>query len=80
MKAIIKELVDYIAKQLVDKPEEVVVKETQDDKSVLIELRVAPEDMGKVIGKQGKIAKSIRTLTKAAAAKEGKRVVVEILQ
>ncbi len=80
MKAIIKELVDYIAKQLVDKPEEVVVKETQDDKSVLIELRVAPEDMGKVIGKQGKIAKSIRTLTKAAAAKEGKRVVVEILR
>ncbi|MGI6469549.1 MAG: KH domain-containing protein [Syntrophomonadaceae bacterium] len=75
-----KELVDYIAKQLVDKPEEVVVKETQDDKSVLIELRVAPEDMGKVIGKQGKIAKSIRTLTKAAAAKEGKRVVVEILR
>jgi len=72
--------VDYIAKQLVDKPEEVVVKETQDDKSVLIELRVAPEDMGKVIGKQGKIAKSIRTLTKAAAAKEGKRVVVEILR
>jgi predicted RNA-binding protein YlqC (UPF0109 family) len=80
VKAIIKELVDYIAKQLVDKPEEVVVKETQDDKSVLIELRVAPEDMGKVIGKQGKIAKSIRTLTKAAAAKEGKRVVVEILR
>jgi len=75
-----KELVDYIAKQLVDKPEEVVVKETEDDKSVLIELRVAPEDMGKVIGKQGKIAKSIRTLTKAAAAKEGKRVVVEILR
>ncbi|HCF48718.1 MAG TPA: KH domain-containing protein [Syntrophomonas sp.] len=75
-----KELVDYIAKLLVDKPEEVVVKETEDDKSVLIELRVAPEDMGKVIGKQGKIAKSIRTLTKAAAAKEGKRVVVEILR
>ena len=75
-----KELVDYIAKLLVDKPEEVVVKETEDDKSVLIELRVAPEDMGKVIGKQGKIAKSIRTLTKATAAKEGKRVVVEILR
>ncbi len=75
-----KELVDYIARQLVDKPEEVVVKATEDDKAVLIELRVAPEDMGKVIGKQGKIAKSIRTLTKAAAAKEGKKVVVEILR
>jgi hypothetical protein len=78
--AIMKELVDYIARQLVDKPEEVVVKATEDDKAVLIELRVAPEDMGKVIGKQGKIAKSIRTLTKAAAAKEGKKVVVEILR
>lgn len=75
-----KELVDYIARLLVDKPEEVEVKETEDDKSVLIELRVAPEDMGKVIGKQGKIAKSIRTLTKAAAAKEGKKVIVEILR
>lgn len=75
-----KELVDYIARLLVDKPDEVEVKETEDDKAVLIELRVAPEDMGKVIGKQGKIAKSIRTLTKAAAAKEGKKVVVEILR
>ena len=75
-----KELVDYIARLLVDKPEEVVVNETEDDKAVLIELRVAPEDMGKVIGKQGKIAKSIRTLTKAAAAKEGKKVVVEIIR
>ncbi len=75
-----KELVDYIARLLVDKPEDVVVNETEDDKAVLIELRVAPEDMGKVIGKQGKIAKSIRTLTKAAAAKEGKKVVVEIIR
>ncbi|MGI6434251.1 MAG: KH domain-containing protein [Syntrophomonadaceae bacterium] len=75
-----KELVGFIAKLLVDKPDEVDVQERENDNSVIIELRVAPEDMGKVIGKQGKIAKSIRTLTKAAAAKEGKRVVVEILK
>lgn len=75
-----KELVGFIAKLLVDKPDEVDVRERENDSSVVIELRVAPEDMGKVIGKQGKIAKSIRTLTKAAAAKEGKRVIVEILK
>ena len=75
-----KELVEYIAKSLVDNPEEVVVKETEREKSVLIELRVALDDVGKVIGKQGKIAKSIRSLTKAAAAKRGKRVIVEIMR
>ncbi len=75
-----KELVGFIAKLLVDKPDEVDVQEIENDSSVLIELRVAPEDMGKVIGKQGRIAKSIRTLTKAAAAKEGKRVSVEIVK
>ncbi|MDD4171874.1 MAG: KH domain-containing protein [Syntrophomonas sp.] len=75
-----KELVEVIARTLVDNPEEVKVLETVNDKSVLLELRVAPDDMGKVIGKQGKIAKSIRTLTKAAAAKTGKRVAVEIMR
>lgn len=75
-----KELVEVIARSLVDKPEEVKVIESENDKSVLLELRVAPDDMGKVIGKQGKIAKSIRTLTKAAAAKAGKRVAVEIMR
>ena len=75
-----KELVETIARSLVDNPEEVKVIETENDKSVLLELRVAPDDMGKVIGKQGKIAKSIRTLTKAAAAKAGKRVAVEIMR
>ena len=75
-----KELVEMIARSLVDKPEEVQVIETESEKSVLLELRVAPDDMGKVIGKQGKIAKSIRTLTKAAAAKTGKRVAVEIMR
>lgn len=75
-----KELVELIARSLVDNPDEVEVIETENEKSVLLELRVAPDDMGKVIGKQGKIAKSIRTLTKAAAAKAGKRVAVEIMR
>lgn len=75
-----KELVEYIAKSLVDNPEEVEVREVEGDRSIILELRVAADDMGKVIGKQGKIAKSIRTLTKATAAKEGKRVVVEIMR
>jgi predicted RNA-binding protein YlqC (UPF0109 family) len=76
----VKELVEYIARSLVDNPEAVQVTEIEGERSIIIELRVAPDDMGKVIGKQGKIAKSIRTLTKATAAKEGKRVVVEILR
>lgn len=75
-----KDLVEYIAKSLVDNPQAVNVTEIESDNSVVIELRVAPEDMGKVIGKQGKIAKSIRTLSKAAAAKEGKRVAIEIMK
>jgi predicted RNA-binding protein YlqC (UPF0109 family) len=75
-----KELVQVIAMSLVDHPEEVVVTETETDKSIIVELKVAPEDMGKVIGKQGRIAKSIRTGGKAAATKDDKKVVVEILQ
>ena len=75
-----KKLVEMIARSLVDNPDEVQVTEIENDTSVLLELRVAPDDMGKVIGKQGKIAKSIRTLTKAAAAKAGKRVGVEIMR
>jgi predicted RNA-binding protein YlqC (UPF0109 family) len=76
----VKELVEYIARALVDNPDQVQVTEVDTEKSNIIELRVAPEDMGKVIGKQGKIAQSIRTLTKATAAKEGKRVTVEIMR
>ena len=75
-----KELIETIARSLVDNPEDVQVTETENDTSVLFELRVAPDDMGKVIGKQGKIAKAIRTLTKAAAAKAGKKVGVEIMR
>lgn len=74
-----KDLIEVIAKALVDKPEEVKVKEIEGDKSIIIELTVAPEDMGKVIGKQGRIAKAIRTVVKSAAAKTDKKVIVEIL-
>ena len=75
-----KELVEVIAKSLVEHPEEVAVTEKETEKSILVELRVAPSDMGKVIGKQGRIAKAIRFVVKAAASKEDKKVVVEILQ
>ena len=74
------ELVEFIAKSLVDNPEEVSVNEVEGSQSVIIELKVAEEDMGKIIGKQGRIAKAIRTVVKAAAIKENKRVVVEIIQ
>lgn len=75
-----KELVEFIAKGLVDNPEQVQITELQGERGIILELRVAPDDMGKVIGKQGKIAQSIRTITKATAAKEGKRVAVEIMR
>ena len=75
-----KELVEVIAKALVDHPEEVVVTETDKEKAIVLELRVAPTDMGKVIGKQGRIAKAIRAVVKAAASKEDKKVIVEIMQ
>lgn len=75
-----KELVEILAKALVDQPEAVDVNMVEGEKSVILELKVAPEDMGKVIGKQGKIAKAIRTVVRAASAREGKKVVVEILQ
>ena len=74
-----KELVEIIAKALVDNPEMVQVKEVAGEQSLILELKVAPDDMGKVIGKQGRIAKAIRTVVKAAAIKENKRVVVEII-
>lgn len=74
-----KELVEILAKSLVDNPEEVQVNEVIGEQSIIPELKVAPEDMGKVIGKQGRIAKAIRTVVKAAAIKEDKRVVVEII-
>ena len=73
-----KEIVEVIAKALVDNPEEVVVTESMKGEDTLIELKVSPADMGKVIGKQGRIAKAIRSVVKAAASKEDKKVIVEI--
>ena len=75
-----KELVEVIAKSLVDYPDEVQVTETENDKAVVLELKVAQSDMGKVIGKQVRIAKAIRTVVKAAASKEDRKVIVEIMQ
>ena len=75
-----KELVEVIAKSLVDYPEEVVVTETETNKAIVLELRVAQSDMGKVIGKQGRIAKAIRSVVKAAASKEDKKVTVDLIQ
>ena len=74
-----KELVEYIAKSLVDHPEAVVVEDKVDEDVVVFELHVAQDDMGKVIGKQGRIAKAIRTVVKAAATVENKKVTVEII-
>lgn len=74
-----KELVEVIAKALVDRPEAVKVSEKEDERQTLIELHVAEDDMGKVIGKQGRIAKAMRTLVKAAATREEKKVTVEIV-
>ncbi|WP_291651995.1 KH domain-containing protein [Clostridium sp.] len=74
-----KELIEIIAKSLVDNPTEVHVNEIEGEQSIILELKVAPADMGKVIGKQGRIAKAIRTVVKAAAMKEDKKVVVEII-
>ena len=73
------ELVEYMAICLVDNPEYVSVNEVNKEQSIILELKVAPEDMGKVIGKQGRIAKAIRTVVKAAAVKQHKRVIVEII-
>lgn len=74
------ELVKYIAQSLVDFPQQVVVNEKQlENGDIMVELKVAPEDMGKVIGKHGKIARAIRCVTKAAASKQDKHVIVEIL-
>ncbi len=75
-----KELLEYIAKSLVDYPDDVSVTEIEGDTSTVLELRVNDADMGKVIGKQGRIARSIRSVIKAAAGKDRRRVVVEIVQ
>ena len=75
-----KELVEVMAKSLVSNPSAVVVEEETTGTTTVLRLHVAPEDMGKVIGKQGRIAKAIRSVVKAAASKEEKKVIVEIMQ
>lgn len=73
-----KELISFLAKSLVENPDAVQVTETEGEESIIVELNVAPEDMGKVIGKQGRIAKAIRTVVKAATTKDSKPVFLEI--
>ncbi|HHX77583.1 MAG TPA: KH domain-containing protein [Firmicutes bacterium] len=74
-----KDLLEYIAKALVDNPDEVNIRQIEGEKAVVLELRVAPEDVGKVIGKQGRIAKALRVVVNAAAVKNNKRVMIEIV-
>ena len=74
-----KDLVELITKALVDNPEEVEIKETVGESIIILEIKVGQEDVGKVIGKEGRIANAIRTVVKAAAAKQGKKVTVEII-
>ncbi len=75
-----KHLVEVIAKELVDHKDEVSVVQQEDEQTIILKLKVAQEDMGKIIGKQGKIAKAMRTVVKSAAASSHKKVVVEIIQ
>jgi predicted RNA-binding protein YlqC (UPF0109 family) len=78
--SVLKEMVECVAKRLVDNPEQVQVTETEGERTIVIELKVAPSDLGKVIGKQGRTAKALRTLLSAAATKMGKRAVLEIIE
>ncbi|MDR1700930.1 MAG: KH domain-containing protein [Lachnoclostridium sp.] len=73
-----KELIQVIATALVDHPEEVVVLETETEKEIKLQLKVAPDDMGKIIGKQGKIAKAIRTVVRASGSHSNKKIIVDI--
>jgi hypothetical protein len=74
-----KELVEYMVKSLIDHPEQLEIREIEGEKSTILELKVIKEDIGKVIGKHGRIARSLRTIINAAATKSGKRIVLEIL-
>jgi predicted RNA-binding protein YlqC (UPF0109 family) len=75
----LKELLETLARALVDKPDEVEVSAIESERSVILQLKVAGDDVGKVIGKEGRIAKALRTIVKASAVKEGKKAVVEII-
>jgi len=75
-----RDMVEFIAKALVDHPEAVQVRQIEGERAIVIEVKVAPDDVGKIIGKQGRIVNALRTVVKAAAVRTGKRVTVEILQ
>jgi len=75
----LKELVEFLVRSLVDRPDEVTVTESGEDGSLILEIRVAPEDAGKVIGRGGRIIRAIRTVTRAAAGCRGKHVAVEVV-
>jgi uncharacterized protein len=75
----VRELLDYLARRLVDEPDAVRVEEVEEDDALVLRLHVAPDDVGKVIGRQGRIARSLRTLVRAGGAHEGRRVVLEIV-
>ncbi len=75
-----RELVEFLCKSVVDHPEEVRVTEMAGETAVIVEIRVAPDDTGRVIGRQGRIIAAIRTLARAAATRQGKRVVVEVVE
>jgi predicted RNA-binding protein YlqC (UPF0109 family) len=76
----VKELLEFLAREIVDDPDAVEVTETEDDRGTLLSLRVAPDDMGKVIGRSGRTARAIRTVVKAGAIRSGARVSVEIVE
>jgi len=76
----VKELLEFLVRSLVDEPEKVSVAEVKGEKSVVYEVRVAPSDTGKISGKQGRVARALRTIVKAASAKRGTKAVVEILE
>ena len=76
----LRDLVAFIAASIVDEPDKVLVSEVEGERAVVFEVRVAPDDMGKIIGKKGRVIHAVRSLVQAAAAKEGKRAAVEILE
>jgi predicted RNA-binding protein YlqC (UPF0109 family) len=76
----LRDLVTFIAQAIVDEPDKVQVNEVEGERAVVFELRVSPEDMGKIIGRKGRVIHAVRSLVQAAAAKEGKRATVEILE
>lgn len=76
----LRDLVTFIARAIVDEPDKVEVSEVEGERAVVFEVRVAPEDMGKIIGKKGRVIHAVRSLVQAAAVREGKRATVEILE